>query len=89
MKSYVQKDCIFKENTTDNQCQSISLNKNDLKSNVIKKILDEFNEKYFISKEELKNKITKELKYNYDVFNKLNEIKTLLSLKNNLQKYKI
>jgi hypothetical protein len=85
----LQKDCIFKQDILNNECQSISLNKDELKNNVIKKILDEFNDKYFISKEELKNKITKELKYNYDIFNKLNEIKTLLSLKNNLQKYKI
>jgi hypothetical protein len=73
----------------DNTCESIELNKFELQNNLLKNIVNEFDKKYTISKEEFSNKITKQFEYNLELLPKIINIENEKMLKYNMQKFKL
>jgi len=87
----LQEKCISVSNETikDNTCESIELNKFELQNKLLKNIVDEFDKKYSMSSEELKNKIINNFKYNLQLTPKVISIENEKMLKYNNQKFKL
>jgi hypothetical protein len=81
----VQPDCLYTDNENndnDEKCESLVLNKDTIVSKALKEILDQFDKKYEITKEDLTNKLNKYLERYILIFDKLKTIH-----KFNLYKY--
>jgi len=87
----LQKKCISVSSQTikDNTCESIELNKFELQNNLLKNIVNEFDKKYTMSKDEFSNEIIKQLKYNLDITPKIISLENEKMLKYNNQKFKL
>ena len=74
----VQPDCLYIEEdgskNVNGTCESIQMNKDTVVSNALNQILNEFDKKYEITKEEFKNKLNKYLERFVSIFNKLENI---------------
>lgn len=66
----IQKDCI----EVKDKCEPITLNKADLQSSDLKNILDEFDAKYMLSKEDLERKFRANFDYYESIMPKIGEI---------------
>ena len=66
----VQKDCI----EVNNKCENMNSNKFTLKENTIDEMMNEFDEKYILSKEEMENKIKQEFNYHLSMITKLKKM---------------
>jgi len=71
------------------KCESMILSKSELKDNVLKDILNEFDKKYNESKEEFEEKTNKKYNYLLENIKIFTKIKNELFLKYNNQKYKL
>ena len=72
-----QPDCLYSEpsiNSLDGKCESLLINKDTIVSNALKEILDQFDKKYEITKEELSLKLNKFLERYVAIFDKLQMI---------------
>jgi hypothetical protein len=69
----LQEKCISVSSQTikDNTCENVQLNKFELQNNLLKNIVNEFDKKYAISKDEFNTKITQQLQYNLTLVPKL------------------
>lgn len=87
----LQEKCINVSNQTikDDSCESVQLNKFELQNNLLKNIVNEFDKKYIMSRDEFSNKITQQFKYNIKIFPQLIQIENEKMLKYNNQKFKI
>ena len=87
----LQEKCISIDSQTikDNTCESIELNKFELQNNLLKNIVNEFDKKYTISKEEFNNRISQQFKYNLELMPKLINLENEKMLKYNNQKFKL
>jgi hypothetical protein len=83
----IQKDCITSEDS--DKCETMELTKNMLVSNTLKKIMDQFDKSYNISKEELTNKIDKLLSYYEQNIEGLDKIYNEQFYKYNKQQYEL
>lgn len=83
----IQDNCIYKGKT--DICESLNLNKDNIEKGLINEIMNEFNDKYNISRDSLKEKLNTNLEYYFNIFSKLTKIETFDFLKYNLQKYNI
>ena len=81
-------DCMLVPGELD-KCESIELNKSEIKQKFLKTTINEFDEKYKISKEELLFKVQNMMEYNLIVMSKISRIETNNFLKYNNQKLKI
>jgi hypothetical protein len=81
-------DCIVVSGELD-KCESIELNKSEIKQKMIKGVISEFDEKYKISKEELLKRTQEKMEYNLVVMSKISRIETSNFLKYNNQKNRI
>jgi hypothetical protein len=66
----IQKDCI----DVNNKCEPMNLNKADLQSAELKSILNEFDSKYLLSKQDLERKYRANFEYYESIMPKLGEI---------------
>ena len=71
------------------KCETLSLNKSELKNTAITNILNEFDKKYSETKQEFEEKMNKKYAFLFENINILTKIKTDNYLKYNNQKYKI
>jgi hypothetical protein len=83
----IQKDCIYK--SSNNNCQSIELTKEELVSNTLKEIMTQFDKSYNISKDELTNKINNLLNYYEKNIERLENIQKLNFYKYNKEQYEL
>jgi hypothetical protein len=81
-------NCIVVPGEMD-KCESIELNKSEIKQKMIKSVINEFDEKYKISKEELLKRTQEKMEYNLTVMSKISRIETSNFLKYNNQKIKL
>lgn len=81
-------NCIVVSGEMD-KCESIELNKSEIKQKMIKSVISEFDEKYKISKEELLKRTQEKMEYNLTVMSKISRIETSNFLKYNNQKIKL
>jgi hypothetical protein len=80
----VQQDCLFE--TQNESCESLQMNKDTIVSNALNEILNQFDKKYEITKEDLTNKLNKYLERYVNIFDKLEMIHKYNFFKyNNLQ----
>jgi len=77
------------KNNNNGQCEPIEVNQLQLKENLMKNMLGEFDKQYDISKKNLKSMLTKKFLYNQDILPIWNHIQWAQWLKSNMQKYKI
>ena len=87
----LQEKCISvsRQTVKDNTCESIELNKFELQNNLLKNIVNEFDKKYNMSKDEFSNKIIKQLQYNLELTPKIINLENEKMLKYNNQKFKL
>jgi hypothetical protein len=87
----LQEKCISVNNQAmkDNSCESMELNKFELQNNLLKNIINEFDKKYSMSKEDFDKKITSQMSYNIKLLPILINIENEKMLKYNNQKYKL
>jgi hypothetical protein len=81
-------NCIAVSGEMD-KCESIELNKSEIKEKMIKSAINEFDEKYKVSKEELLKRTQAKMEYNLTVMSKISRIETSNFLKYNNQKIKL
>jgi len=87
----LQEKCISatQQAMKDDTCESVELNKFELQSNLLKDIINEFDKKYIMSKEDFDNKINNQFLYNIKILPVLIDIENENMLKYNTQKFKI
>ena len=91
----VEKDCININtkidltNELNNKCISEKNYKDKLKKDLLKNIIDEFDKKYYVSKEENELNMKESYQYHIENFDKYLKIKKHDKLKYNNEKYKI
>jgi hypothetical protein len=71
------------------KCETMALNKSEIKNEALKNILNEFDKKYDETKQEFEEKITKKYAFLFENINILTKIKNDNYLKYNNQKYKL
>ena len=84
-----QQDCIEVDKKYNAVCESHDLNKKHITENILKEIITNFDEKYNLSKEELKEILSKKFEYNCSIITKLYEISHQYIYKYNDQQFKI
>jgi hypothetical protein len=87
----LQEKCISVSNQTikDDTCESIELNKFELQNNLLKNIVNEFDKKYTMSRDEFNAKITNQFTYNIKLLPQLIQLENEKMLKYNNQKLKL
>jgi hypothetical protein len=90
----LQKDCVSINNNATNsvmnnglECKSDDYNKNKLAEIALNTILNEFDKQYYLSKEELENKIKATFEYYMNIFDKTEKIQNQRIIKYNNQQY--
>jgi hypothetical protein len=84
-----QKDCIEVDKKYKALCETQDLNKKHITENALKEIVGQFDKKYELSKDKLKELLTKNLDYNLSIIDKLHQIHHTNTYKYNAQQYKI
>lgn len=87
----LQEKCISvsKKTMNDNTCESVQLNKFELQNNLLKNIVDEFDKKYSMSKEEFQKKIVTQFTYYLQLLPIIINLENEKMLKYNNQKFKL
>lgn len=89
----IQESCVdvqkVSDSYSDSNCVSLDLNKDTLMEQNLKKIMDEFDKSYEVSKEELLAKITGNVEYYASIFDKLNTISLAKFFKYNNQQFEL
>lgn len=85
----LQEKCISVPEKIGDNCESMEINKLELQKNVLKDIINEFDQKYFETKTEFEEKINKKYKYLFEILRIVIKIENDNMLKYNNQKYKI
>lgn len=85
----LQEKCISVTNKFDDNCESMKVTELSLQNSLLKDIIDEFDTKYKMSKNEFEMKIKKQYEYFTSIMPMLSKIETNAMLKYNNQKFKI
>jgi hypothetical protein len=85
----LQEKCISVPEKIGDKCESIEISKMDLQQNVLKDIINEFDQKYYETKTEFEEKINKKYTYLFEILRIVNKIENDNMLKYNNQRYKI
>jgi hypothetical protein len=85
----LQEKCISVPTKADDKCESMETNELNLQNSLLKNIIDEFDTKYKVSKEEFEENIKKQYEYFMSMMPILSKIETNHILKYNNQKYKL
>lgn len=82
--------CVYNSaEKSDDKCQSTEVAKDVIVQDALKQIIDQFDKKYEISKEELNTAISSNLEYYKGIFNRLQKMKQKSLLKNNDFQYEL
>ena len=90
----LQENCIDNNNSPSisnnyGECETLENNVSQLRKNIYQNVLQEFDQKYTLSKDALERKLTTEFNYFLSIFDKLNVIEKSRFLRYNNQQYKI
>jgi hypothetical protein len=85
----LQEKCISVEDNIDSKCESIKLDELSIHSNLLKSVINEFDTRYKISKEEFSKQVKAKYDYLIDNIGILTKLETTNLLKFNNQKYKL
>jgi len=85
----IQKQCISIPDKIDDKCESLQVNELSLQSKLIKDVISEFDTKYKITKEQLREKINVHFDYLMSIIVILTKIETNNFLKYNNEKFKL
>lgn len=87
----IQKQCIQipSSNSLDDTCESMKTNELDLQAKLLKDVVNEFDNKYKMTKEEYETKIKNVFEYLRSIMSAINKIETENLMKYNNQKYKL
>ena len=85
----LQEKCISIPTSNEDKCENMELNELSIQKNLLKKVVNEFDEKYKISKDEFQEKIQKRFDYYLSIMSVLSKIETNKMLKYNNEKYKL
>ena len=85
----LQEKCISVPEKIGDKCESMEISKMELQQNVLKDIINEFDQKYYETKTEFEEKINTKYKYLFEILRIVNKIENDNMLKYNNQKYKI
>lgn len=87
----MQDDCLYslKKIGEEGVCENLDLNKDTIRSNAINSVVDQFDKKYMLSKEEQTQKFEKWFAYYSETIRKLDEIAKFKYFKNNNKQYEI
>jgi hypothetical protein len=87
----LQEKCISvsKQTIKDDTCESVQLNKFELQNNLLKNIVNEFDKKYSMSKEEFQKKIITQFTYYLELVPIIINLENEKMLKYNNQKFKL
>ena len=83
----LQDKCISSPGNIDNKCESVESNELQLQQSLLKDVMNEFDTKYNISKQEFEKKIMDIFQYNLDILPILTKIKNENMIKYNNIKY--
>jgi hypothetical protein len=82
--------CIYNPTEkSEDKCESLVVAKDNIVNNALKQVIDQFDKKYDISKDELNAQIQKHLEYYSKIFDKIQNIKRVEFYKYNNQKYNL
>jgi hypothetical protein len=85
----LQEKCISVPTKTDDKCESMEANELSLQNSLLNNIINEFDTKYKISKQEFEENIKKQYEYFMSIMPILSKIETNNMLKYNNQRYKL
>lgn len=87
----IQSQCISKADNSkaDDTCESIQVNELELQTKLLKDVVNEFDNKYKMTKDEFEKNIKSKFEYFINIMVALNKIETENMLKYNNQKYKL
>jgi len=85
----IQTECIDVQKNITNECETTALNEKSLVENSLKQIMDSFDKKYYLSKQELETEIQKTYDYHLSSFDKLNEIEFFRKFQYNNKQFSI
>ena len=86
----IQSQCINKVgNNVDDKCESLKVNELELQTKLLKDVVNEFDNKYKMTKEEFEKNIKQKFEYFMTIMTAINKIETENMLKYNNQKYKL
>jgi hypothetical protein len=84
-----QNDCIEVDKKYKTLCETQDLNKKHITENALKDIVSQFDKKYALSKDKLKELLTKNLDYELSIIEKLHQIHHTRIYKYNAQQFKL
>jgi len=83
-------NCIYNsKETSENKCESTELSKDTIVNNALKQIMEQFDKKYQISKEELNSSVRKQLAYFTKIFDRVQNLKRIQFYKYNEEQYNL
>jgi len=85
----IQSQCINVPSDIDDKCESMQTNELELQTKLLKDVVNEFDNKYKMTKEEFQKNIKNKFDYFMNIISALNKIETFNMLKYNNQKYKL
>ena len=85
----LQKQCINVSTKLDDKCETIKSDEFGLQTKLLKDVIDEFDTKYKMSKEEFQQNVKDKFDYYMSLIAVLNKIETTKMLKYNNEKYKL
>jgi hypothetical protein len=85
----LQDKCISVPEKIGDKCESMEINKMELQQNILKDIINEFDQKYYETKTEYQEKINKKYEYLSEILKIIIRIENDNMLKYNNQRYKI
>jgi len=85
----IQNQCINVPGKIDDKCESMQTNELELQTKLLKDVVNEFDNKYKMTKEEFQKNIKGKFDYFMSIISALNKIQTTNMLKYNNQKYKL
>jgi hypothetical protein len=85
----IQKQCVSVPDKIDDKCESIGVNELGLQSKLLKDVISEFDTKYKMTKEQLRDKINIHYEYLMSIIAILTKIETNNLFKYNNQKFKL
>ena len=85
----IQSQCINVPGKIDDKCESMQTNELDLQTKLLKDVINEFDNKYKMTKEEFQKNIKERFEYYMTIISAINKIETADMLKYNNQKYKL
>ena len=87
----IQRQCINKVDNTnsDDKCESLQINELELQTKLLKDVVNEFDNKYKMSKEDFEKNMKQKFEYFMTVMVAINKIEIENMLKHNNQKYRL